>query len=805
MKNYSVWRSILQNGFWLPLFFQDTALPAIAIPAAVAVLTPQDHVRVLALIVALMSFVSMIVPPVAGAISDALTRRGMPRRILIWAGAALDVACLVMVAEVHTLPLFMTFVLLATMGANISLAAYQALIPDVVPKDAWGMASGIRSVAMLVGTILGFGVAAGTPAPTTFIGVAVAIGVGALLLLGESETVTREAEEHAHVSDWHDFTIVFIARAFLAFGLALLMTFVLYFFRDILRIGNPSVGTALVGVASLVGAIISSIYLGWLSDRVPRKIVVAVCGIPMTLAAAGFAITPEQHWMYAYALLFGVGFGGIMSTGWALAIDSVPKLRDVARDLGIWGIAQNFPQVIAPLAGGAVLAAYGYSAAGYRVLFFAAAASFAFGSLSVLAVGKKPLVPWWGAPMRILSGVFVGTYLRVAYRIRSWGSLPAKRGPALVISNHQIEIDLMAAMASFMLHGGWKTPVLTASAKLMYEPGFLALRIPWLWRLFYNANLGWLFEGLGLLPLENELQSRSVARWAWGAQRRHGVLPLDEVFKPGVIEKHRLAGLTTRDLFRAENFKRAQDSYVRISDLLPPYRKEAFDDMRAGVDRDLARIEDTMKRGATFYVTPEGEYPTDGAMLPFRGIWDRLAPHAESVFLTAISYDPFVGRRLSQLYRIVPLRDKEQVVAELKAARPVTTSALLSEWLSNRREPFTEEEAVRAVEGRLKTLPAGLFIDPELAARPRELAEQAVHNLRRYGIVRACDGKLALSQTRRHPHFPGTEDIVAFQTRFFTETLQGLEQSRDALRAPHASMFSGGASVGIVSGSGNFQ
>ena len=795
---YSVWRSILQNGFWLPLFFQDTALPAIAIPAAVAVLTPTDHVRVLALIVALMSLVSMIVPPIAGAISDALTRRGVGRRIVIWGGATLDVACLVMVSQSTTLPMFMTFVLLATMGANISLAAYQALIPDVVPKDAWGMASGIRSVAMLIGTILGFGVAAGTPAPTTFIGVAVAIGVGALLLLGEPEKTTREEEEHAHISDWHDFTIVFIARGFLAFGLALLMTFVLYYFRDILHVGNPSLGTAMVGVASLIGAIISSIYLGWLSDRVPRKIVVAICGIPMTLAAAGFAITPDQRLMYPYALLFGIGFGGIMSTGWALAIDSVPKLRDVARDLGIWGIAQNFPQVIAPLAGGAVLAAYGNSAPGYRVLFFAAGASFALGSLSVLAVGKRPLIPWWGAPIRILSGFFVGVYLRIAYRIRSWGDLPAKRGPSLVISNHQIEIDLMAAMAHFILHGGWRTPVLTASAKLMYEPGFLALRIPWLWRVFYNANLGWLFEGLGLMPLENELQSRSIARWAWGVQRRHGVLPLDQVFKPAVVEQHGLGGLTTRDLSSAQRFKRAQETYVRISDLLPPHRKESFDEMRAGVDRDLDRIEAAMRRGATFYVTPEGDYPSDGTMLPFRGIWDRLAPHAEAVYLAAISYDPFVGRKLSQLYRIVKLRDKSQVVSELKAARPVTTSALLAEWLSERASPFTEEEAVAAIEYRLAGLPSELFVDPELEATPRALTLHALKNLCRYGVLRRANGSLELTDVRKHPQFPETTDIVAFQVRFFGETLEGLQQIRGTLRAAHASVFSGAARVGIV-------
>lgn len=792
MKNYSVRKSVLQNAFWVPLFFQDTALPAIAIPAAVAVLSPHDHVRVLAVVVALISFVSMIVPPVAGAISDVLRRRGVPRRVPIFVGAAIDLACLVMLAQVHSLGLFMTFLLLATMGANISLAAYQALIPDVVPKEAWGMASGIRSVAMLLGTILAFGVAAGTPPATTFIAVAVAVGAGALTLLAEPErAIPDQPQEHAHVSDWHDFTVVFIARAFLAFGLALLMTFVLYFFRDILHVGNPSVGTALVGVASLLGAIVSGIYLGWLSDRVPRKIVVAVCGIPMALAASGFAVFPEQHWMYVFALLFGVGFGGIMSTGWALAIDAVPQLRDVARDLGIWGIAQNFPQVIAPLAGGWLLAAYGFSEAGYRTLFFAASASFAFGSLTVLAVGKRPLIPIWGVPVRIAAGLFVSAYLHLAYRIRSWGRLASRRGPSLVISNHQVEIDLMAALSKFVLQGGWRTPVLAASAKLMYEPGFMAQRIPWLWRILYNANLGWLFYGLGLLPLENELQSRSIARWAWGAQRRHGVLGLQTLFKPATIEKLGLAGMTTRDLFKMERFKWAQETYVRLSDLQTPYRKEAFDEMRAGVEQDIARIQDHMRRGATFYVTPEGEYTLDGAMLPFRGIWEHLEPIAQTVYLAGISYDPFVGKRLSQLYQIVELRDRENVVAELKACRPVTTSALIAEWLSAHNAPFSLAEAVEAVRERLKTLPHDLFVDPELARKPDALAREAIANLCKYGVLKETAQGYALSEVRRHPQFGQTDDIIAFQNRFFAETLQGLEQSRAALRAGQSSAFSG--------------
>ena len=295
-----------------------------------------------------------------------------------------------MMAGAHSLGLFAALLLGATIGANVALAAYQALLPDVVPKPLWGTVSGVRGVAMVVGVVMGICVAAGVSPQSAFIGVAAAILLGAMTLFAVAERASAEEfEERARIADWHDFGVVFVARLFLAFGLSLLMTFILYFFRDVLHSGDPKVGTGLVAAASLIGSIGSALYFGWLSDRVPRKYAVAACGVPMTLAAAGFALLPDPRWIYGFAVLFGIGFGGVLSTGWALAIDTVPKMRDVARDLGVWGIAQNFPQVIGPLFGWWLLDTYGMSVAGYRLLFLAAAASFAVGSSSVLAVKRR--------------------------------------------------------------------------------------------------------------------------------------------------------------------------------------------------------------------------------------------------------------------------------------------------------------------------------------------------------------------------------------------------------------------------------
>jgi len=103
-----------------------------------------------------------------------------------------------------------------------------------------------------------------------------------------------------------------------------------------------------------------------------------------------------------------------------------------------------------------------------------------------------------------------------------------------------------------------------------------------------------------------------------------------------------------------------------------------------------------VRRGATLYVTPEGGYTVTGAALPFRGIWERLEPLAQEIYIAAISYDPFAPK-FSQLYNVVPLRRRERAEDELRVARAITVSAVLSGWMIDRTETFTEADAMGAV------------------------------------------------------------------------------------------------------------
>ena len=378
---------VLVNVYWLPLSLQEAALLAIAIPAALVRLTPENHVAAYAILASLISVVGVFLPWPIGALSDRLRGTGTPRQALAWLGAALNVAGLLWAANAASVGAFYGAIILSTFGATVSTTAYQAMLPEAVARAAWGVASGVRGAATLVGTVFGLGLGGALVPKSVFLTCAAVITLGAFTL-GGLRPREQTADDRAHIRDWHDFIVVFIARACIVFGLSLLTTFVLYFFRDVLRVANPSMGTGITGIAALIGAAAASIALGLLSDRVHRyrKVITALCGIPMTVAAMGYAIAPHESLIWVFALLFGVGYGGVLSTGWALALDAMPAMRDVARDLGIWGMATHIPSIVAPLAGGAMIRYFNGSFNGYRALFALAALAFAVGSSSVLAV-----------------------------------------------------------------------------------------------------------------------------------------------------------------------------------------------------------------------------------------------------------------------------------------------------------------------------------------------------------------------------------------------------------------------------------
>ncbi len=755
---------------------------AIVVPAIVLRLAPHDHIAIFAVLATLVGVAVAVVPPIAGALSDQARRRGGDRRRETAIALAVDVAALGAMALAASVGALGTALVAATIALMAAQTIYQALLPEVVPRHAWGAAAGMRGAMTLVGTVLGLLAAALLPPAQALVAMGVAVALAALSLAAIPNAPPSPApEQHAIVRDRYDLGVTLVARGWIVLGMTLLNTYVLYFFTDVLGVHDATRGTGMVAGAALLGAIVSSLAAGRFSDKLDRRAVVALSGVPMTLAALGFALLPDRNWIFAYAALFGLGFGGVFSVGYALALDAIPEMGDVARDLGVWGTLSSLPAIAAPGIGGWIIAHGATPALGYRWLFAAAGASFAIGSLTVLRVGRKPVVPFLQTFLVGLAAMIRQPLFALRLRVRQWGRLPVRHRRTVLVANHQHEDESELIVERAYAQSFGRT-LYTASSRRMYEPGFFALRMPWL-GFMRDVNAAPLFLAMGMLPLENELSSRPLRSLAQAVHAEHGDLSLELVFRPEALVAAPSNATLLSDLL-APGFFVAGDTRVRLSYVREPYRRELLVALRTGVDEDIARIVDVVRRGASFFVTPEGFYSTDGRMRPLKGIVEHLVPIAD-VWFAAIAFDPFRGRRLSLLYRVLPYDrpdgavDPNHLGTALAAARPFTTSALLAAWLLAVDLPFDAHEAVDGVIRLSDALPGGAFVDPELRLDAQRCVREALDVLAERGLL-VGDGARYAFGTRAGDHrFPGITDIIAYQATFAAETIAALHKLAD--------------------------
>ena len=161
MITRSVQQQSLLNAYWIPINFQNSAILTIAVPAALLRFAPANHTTVLATLARRRGSARDARAADRGRDLGSLPpqRRAAPpvhpRRVR--ASTSLG---LLLLSESSTLEPFAVALLVAVLGQSISLAAYQPLIPEVVHRSEWGLASGYQGIASLIGSVLGLGLAA---------------------------------------------------------------------------------------------------------------------------------------------------------------------------------------------------------------------------------------------------------------------------------------------------------------------------------------------------------------------------------------------------------------------------------------------------------------------------------------------------------------------------------------------------------------------------------------------------------------------------------------------------------------------
>ncbi len=260
---------IIVNIYWLGLNFVTGSLTPIILPYLVQQFVPEalkntyyGGLRTAGLIVAIL------VQPLAGMLSDRSTLRWGRRRPFILSGTILDLVFLTLVALSGNYWMLFVAVLFLQFSSNIAHGALQGLIPDLVPQEQRGRASGVKAVMELLPVILlsllGIGVLVDQGRIwTAILVVMTALLVAMLLTMMVREEPQREKPEmpiKPRVARIVLLTLIFVVATSVFGGLV--------GFVGRLLMGSGVLQLVAVGLAGLVamaGAIIVGV---WLSARV---------------------------------------------------------------------------------------------------------------------------------------------------------------------------------------------------------------------------------------------------------------------------------------------------------------------------------------------------------------------------------------------------------------------------------------------------------------------------------------------------------------------------------------------------------
>lgn len=387
----------------------------------------------------------------------------------------------------------------------------------------------------------------------------------------------------------------------------------------------------------------------------------------------------------------------------------------------------------------------------------------------------RHLLPRAAGPLQAFAMFVIQPYFLNAYRIRGWGRLPRKRGATLLLCNHQHDLDTTGTIMPLEVQGPWMRPIYAVASRRLFEPGFMSARRKWLEPFMRTVNFGWMFRAIGMLPMENEPRVRPVAAFAYAVYAKHPDARIGDVFAEDVVAKLDVEPSAKLPVLFAEPYYHpARDAIVSLSTLREPHRSELVAQMRANMEADLERIENVLRGGGTLYLTPEGHYTKDGRLLRFKMTLGRLRALAD-IYTLSLSYDPFVAKRLSLLYRLQPALSRDDLESAICAPRPIVVSQLLGAFLATRTTAFSEADAIAAVRAGLSALPRGAFVDPELSADPDGMTRKALVTMPQLDLLALDGAEYRLTSNRRYVQFPDVPDLISHQANMFAETLKALQ------------------------------
>ena len=276
------------------------------------------------------------------------------------------------------------------MASNTAQGPYQGMLPDQVPADQRGEASGYYGLMNMLGTIVGFLVVGALLIPTHHVRLAiltlplvVAIG-GALVIFGvpdrrRASTSSQPLARSIFLSfaidtkRYRDFAWLMVSRLFFLMAPVGISTYAFNFIRYTFHYseGKASLYSSALQAIVVIFAAILCMTAGFLAERYGKKRLIAAACLIGAVGSSLLIFAPSLPWILGFGLIVGISLGIFLSVDWAFMTDLIPK-AEAGRYMGVSNIATASAGLIARPILGPIIDAFNNnrtSAVGYRVMF----------------------------------------------------------------------------------------------------------------------------------------------------------------------------------------------------------------------------------------------------------------------------------------------------------------------------------------------------------------------------------------------------------------------------------------------------
>jgi MFS family permease len=394
------------SAFWFGNFFLWQPLTTVVIQNQIDAVVPKaNQGTAIGLAVSLGGLMAMTVPPIIGAVSDRLTTPFGRRRPIMVVATLLTLPGLLVLATAHSYGQIVIGYAIVQFFFNAAGAAFAGIIPDVVPAQDFGRASGFLATMVQLGS--GAGLFANTLLAAShldrwiYLAFAVVVVVTlvptSLAAAGEGSVPPPPRKAMPLGAAIHeffrpmlggDFAWVIFTRFFVSAGITAVAYYLNNFFRDVVGATDPGQFTSTWFLVVLLVAIPFGLAGGYFSDRTRRrKVFVFASGAAQAAVALAFIVFFPKAMPVVFGLgaAYGIGYGLYYAVDWALACDTLPDKSSSAKDMGLFHIALTLPQFVVPFFAGPALDHFNSVSPnlGYRVVFSSAIVLLAIGSIFV--------------------------------------------------------------------------------------------------------------------------------------------------------------------------------------------------------------------------------------------------------------------------------------------------------------------------------------------------------------------------------------------------------------------------------------